>query len=90
MTTPLHYNYIWLPSPSVPFSFQAKTFCRYTRGQGYPRLMNAIAEMYSPEFNRKIDPMSEILASVGAYESLYAAITAFTNPGDEVHRFRHY
>ena len=40
--------------------------------------------MYSPEFGRQIDPMSEIMTSVGAYESLYAAITAFTDPGDEV------
>ena len=28
--------------------------------------------------------MSEIMTSVGAYESLYAALTAFTDPGDEV------
>ena len=46
--------------------------------------MNSLSDLYSPEFGRKIDPMTEIMTSVGAYESLYAALTAFTDPGDEV------
>jgi aspartate/methionine/tyrosine aminotransferase len=35
--------------------------------------------------NRAIDPLSEVLVSVGAYGCLYNAITAFLEEGDEVH-----
>ncbi|TGZ61375.1 hypothetical protein CRM22_008019 [Opisthorchis felineus] len=33
---------------------------------------------------REIDPMNEIIVSVGAYGSLFAAISCLINPGDEV------
>ena len=57
---------------------------RYTRAQGHPRLVKELAAEFSPLFNRNIDPMSEIVTGVGAYEVIYAAITAFINEGDEV------
>lgn len=77
-TPPQFLKEVWSDAVNVPSAHW------YTRGQGYPRLVNALSDMYSPEFGRQIDPMSEIMTSVGAYESLYAAITAFTDPGDEV------
>jgi aspartate/methionine/tyrosine aminotransferase len=43
--------------------------------------------MYSPDFNRNIDPMTEVMTAVGAYEALYNSLTAFINPGDEVITF---
>ena len=46
--------------------------------------MKELAAEFSPLFNRSIDPMSEIVTGVGAYEVIYAAITAFINEGDEV------
>ena len=63
------------------------TCSRYTRGQGYPPLVTAISKMYSPDFNRNIDPMTEVMTAVGAYEALYNSLTAFINPGDEVITF---
>jgi len=55
----------------------------YTRAQGHPRLVKELATEFSPLFNRNIDPMTELMTSVGAYEAIYAAITAFVNDGDE-------
>eukprot|EP01117_Protostelium_nocturnum_P001384 TRINITY_DN1169_c0_g1_i1.p1 TRINITY_DN1169_c0_g1~~TRINITY_DN1169_c0_g1_i1.p1 ORF type:complete len:356 (-),score=120.21 TRINITY_DN1169_c0_g1_i1:13-1080(-) len=51
---------------------------------GHLRLTNALSEFYSPKLNRKIDPMKEILVTMGATEALYVSITALINPGDEV------
>ncbi|CAF2927752.1 unnamed protein product [Rotaria sp. Silwood2] len=57
---------------------------QYTRGFGHRRLVEAISNVYSPYFNRKIDPLNEILITGGAYPSLFNSIHAFINPGDEV------
>jgi kynurenine--oxoglutarate transaminase/cysteine-S-conjugate beta-lyase/glutamine--phenylpyruvate transaminase len=40
--------------------------------------------MYSIHFNRKLDPLNEILITGGAYPSIFNAINGFINPGDEV------
>lgn len=47
---------------------------QYTRGFGHPRLVQALAGLYSKVTDRKIDANSEVLVTVGAYEALYAAI----------------
>ncbi|XP_071822044.1 kynurenine aminotransferase-like isoform X3 [Apostichopus japonicus] len=57
---------------------------QYTRAGGHPRLVKIVSEMYGEYFNRKIDPMTEVLVSVGAYGSLYYALMSHVNPGDEV------
>ena len=59
-------------------------FNQYCRGQGHPELVSALAEIYGPLYGRNIDPMKEIIVTVGALESLHLTITAVTNPGDEV------
>ncbi|CAD5113751.1 DgyrCDS2916 [Dimorphilus gyrociliatus] len=57
---------------------------QYTRGYGHPRLVKALADLYSPLMNHPIDPMNEILISVGAYGGLFCAVQGLINPGDEV------
>uniref|UniRef100_A0ABD2WMN4 Aminotransferase class I/classII large domain-containing protein n=1 Tax=Trichogramma kaykai TaxID=54128 RepID=A0ABD2WMN4_9HYME len=56
---------------------------QYTRGFGHPRLVNAIAALYSKLLSRKLDPTTEVIVTAGAYEALYAAIQGHTSPGDE-------
>ncbi|KAK0095526.1 hypothetical protein PV326_008122 [Microctonus aethiopoides] len=56
---------------------------QYTRGFGHPRLVNAIAKLYSKVLDRNIDPNAEVLVTVGAYEALYASLQGHTQPGDE-------
>lgn len=46
---------------------------QYTRGFGHVPLIQALADFYGPLFNRKMDINEEILITVGAYYSLYAA-----------------
>lgn len=48
------------------------------------RLVNAIAETYSIFMNKKIDPLSDVLITVGADGSLFNAFSSFMNEGDEV------
>lgn len=60
---------------------------QYTRGFGHPRLINAIANLYTQFLNKNtspIDPQSQVLVTDGAYEALFCAIMGNVNPGDEV------
>ncbi|MEK7464472.1 MAG: pyridoxal phosphate-dependent aminotransferase [Patescibacteria group bacterium] len=54
--------------------------------QGDPELRNLIAEDLSLEFARKVVP-EEILITAGSTSSLFSAIQAFTDPGDEIALF---
>ncbi|CAI6356092.1 unnamed protein product [Macrosiphum euphorbiae] len=56
---------------------------QYTRGMGHVRLVNALSKLYSSLINRKIDPLNEILVTVGAYEALFCTIQSNINVGDE-------
>jgi len=59
-------------------------FHQYTRSYGHPRLVNAISKLYSKLMSHEVNPMTEILITVGAYGSLHAAINGLVQPGDEV------
>ncbi len=48
------------------------------------RLVNALAATYSKRINRQIDPLKEIVVTVGATEALFVAMQAIVKPGDEV------
>lgn len=56
---------------------------QYTRGFGHPRLVNAIAKLYSKLLQRDLNPNKEVLVTAGAYEALYATLQGHTKPGDE-------
>lgn len=57
---------------------------QYTRGFGHPRLVQALAKLYSQLIGREINPNTEVLVTVGAYQSLFSAITGHVGDGDEV------
>lgn len=57
---------------------------QYTRGYGHPRLVNAIGGLYSKLVGHDINPKTEVLVTIGAYESIYCTINAFINKDDEV------
>ncbi|MCC9077757.1 aminotransferase class I/II-fold pyridoxal phosphate-dependent enzyme [Litorilinea aerophila] len=57
---------------------------QYARSAGHPRLVNALSAVYSPLFGRELDPLHEIVVTVGATEGIFATIQALVEPGDEV------
>ncbi|XP_014248930.1 kynurenine--oxoglutarate transaminase 3 isoform X2 [Cimex lectularius] len=57
---------------------------QYCRGYGHVRLVNALSKVYSKMTGHDINPMTDIITTAGAYESLYCAILGLVNAGDEV------
>lgn len=57
---------------------------QYAPTRGLPILRQAISDSYSPFFDRKLDPETEIVVTAGANEGIFSAFTAFLDKGDEV------
>jgi aspartate/methionine/tyrosine aminotransferase len=76
-----------LPAPPIVLNATKKAIengiVQYTRSLGHPRLVKALAAYLSPSFQRDIDPMTEIVTTVGATEALLLATLAVINPGDQ-------
>lgn len=45
--------------------------------------MNVLAKLYSRLIDREIEPMEEVMVTVGAYEALFCAVQSNINEGDE-------
>nr|XP_015222457.1 PREDICTED: kynurenine--oxoglutarate transaminase 1 isoform X1 [Lepisosteus oculatus] len=77
-----------------PPDFMKEAFChavsgdydlhQYTRAFGYPPLVKILAKFFGRIVDRQIDPMENILVSVGAYQALYCTFQALVDEGDEV------
>ncbi|KAJ3060284.1 Kynurenine--oxoglutarate transaminase 3, partial [Quaeritorhiza haematococci] len=57
---------------------------QYTRSEGHVKLVNALSTFYTNPLNRTLNPLTEIITTVGATEAIYSTIQAFISPGDEV------
>jgi len=60
-----------------------ENFTKYTQNQGIPELINTIIEKFRRDNNIEYKP-TEILVSNGAKHSIFNALQAICNPGDEV------
>lgn len=47
-------------------------------------MVKILAKIYSRELQQTLDPMKNVVTTIGAYEAMYAAFQALVNPGDEV------
>jgi len=56
----------------------------YTSNYGIPELLKAISKKMKKDNNLDYDPTGEIIVTAGAGEAVYASMTAFLNPGDEI------
>ena len=56
---------------------------QYARSEGHGRLVNELAKYYNSKI-KGLDPITEIMITVGASEAIFCAMQAFIDPGDEV------
>ena len=59
----------------------ASGYNQYARSAGHPRLVNALAAVYSPVFDRELDPLTQIVVTTGATEGIYATVQGLMRPG---------
>lgn len=52
--------------------------------QGHPRLVKAVAQLYEKFLGREIDPLNEVMITIGAYGSLFNSFCSFIERDDEV------
>jgi len=57
---------------------------QYTRAFGHGPLVSTLSKLFSPLFEHQIDPLNEIVTSIGGYGALFNCFQAFVEPGDEV------
>lgn len=57
---------------------------RYSQNAGLLDLRQTISEYYERKEGFKYNPVTEVMATVGAMEGLYLALISMLNPGDEV------
>jgi methionine aminotransferase len=61
---------------------------QYAPMPGVLALREALSEKIEHVYGRRYDPVTEITVTTGATEGIFAALTAFVHPGDEVLLFQ--
>nr|XP_028571931.1 kynurenine--oxoglutarate transaminase 1 isoform X2 [Podarcis muralis]XP_028571932.1 kynurenine--oxoglutarate transaminase 1 isoform X2 [Podarcis muralis]XP_028571933.1 kynurenine--oxoglutarate transaminase 1 isoform X2 [Podarcis muralis]XP_028571934.1 kynurenine--oxoglutarate transaminase 1 isoform X2 [Podarcis muralis]XP_028571935.1 kynurenine--oxoglutarate transaminase 1 isoform X2 [Podarcis muralis] len=57
---------------------------QYTREFGHPRLVAILARFFGKLLERDLDPLKNVMVTVGAYEALFCCFQALVDDGDEV------
>ncbi|KAJ7307970.1 hypothetical protein JRQ81_008468 [Phrynocephalus forsythii] len=57
---------------------------QYTRAFGHPRLVSILGRFYGKLMGREIEPETNVLVTVGAYQALFCCFQALVDDGDEV------
>ena len=65
-------------------ALQRENIHQYTPMAGLPSLLDKIAKRTLENYQRKVNPASEILITAGATQGIFTAINTFVNKGDEV------
>lgn len=57
---------------------------QYAPMAGLPVLLEQIAQLTLRQYNRKVDPATEVLVTAGATQAIFTTIQALVHPGEEV------
>ncbi|KAM3660255.1 kynurenine--oxoglutarate transaminase 3-like [Ammospiza maritima maritima] len=57
---------------------------QYTRAFGHPPLVKVLAQFFEKLLGRELDPMTNVMVTVGAYQALFCCFQALVDEGDEV------
>uniref|UniRef100_A0A8C4KBN4 Kynurenine aminotransferase 1 n=1 Tax=Dromaius novaehollandiae TaxID=8790 RepID=A0A8C4KBN4_DRONO len=57
---------------------------QYTRAFGHPPLVKILAQLFGKLLGQELDPLSNVMVTVGAYQALYCCFQALVDEGDEV------
>uniref|UniRef100_A0A8C5F386 Kynurenine--oxoglutarate transaminase 1 n=4 Tax=Gopherus evgoodei TaxID=1825980 RepID=A0A8C5F386_9SAUR len=57
---------------------------QYTRAFGHPALVTILARFFGKLLGQELDPLTNVLVTVGAYEALFCCFQALVDEGDEV------
>ncbi|KAM4647197.1 uncharacterized protein AAGF69_012626 [Amazona ochrocephala] len=57
---------------------------QYTRAFGHPPLVKILAQLFEKLLGQELDPMTNVMVTVGAYQALFCCFQAFVDEGDEV------
>ncbi|XP_048200231.1 kynurenine--oxoglutarate transaminase 1 isoform X1 [Perognathus longimembris pacificus] len=57
---------------------------QYTMAFGYPPLTRILADFFGKLLGQELDPLTNVLVTVGAYGALFTAFQALVDEGDEV------
>ncbi len=63
---------------------------QYPPGAGVPELLHAVAQHQERFYGLQVDPLTQVLVTVGATEAIAATVLALVQPGDEVLTFEPY
>jgi aspartate/methionine/tyrosine aminotransferase len=77
----------WDPPDFVTDAFQSvakSTYHQYTRPSGHIPLVELIGERYSRHLQTPIDPINNIVITVGASQALYLTLMNFLGKDDEI------
>jgi methionine aminotransferase len=64
--------------------FMKENYNQYAPMPGVPEFRKSIAHAVESTYGIDVNPDTEVTVTAGATEALFAAISAFINPGDEV------
>lgn len=57
---------------------------QYAPMAGFPSLLEGISELVEKQYQRKINPQTNVLVTAGATQAIFTTIQALIHPGDEV------
>jgi hypothetical protein len=56
--------------------------------KGHPSLVTILAQLFGRLVGHEIQPLEDVLVTIGAYQALFCTFQALVDEGDEVSRYK--